>query len=156
MKSKSIGFLLLLIGIFISLIKSGLAPLQSFMDWPFLFFFGGLLLIFIGYAKNNSILTLWGGILATLGISVWGHRHVTAWPTHWSFLIGLLSIAFFIQFVVNRNKITATIGFLLLLVAFFAWPGIVGIPYIAPIAEVINQFWPALLIMIGLIFLVKK
>ncbi|MBA4496289.1 hypothetical protein ACFO25_12080 [Paenactinomyces guangxiensis] len=154
MHKKIVGFFLILGGILLMILKTGLAPLSSFITWPFLLFFAGAFLIFFAFVKANAQLALLGGILGSLGLSVWIHRNIE--EIHWSVLIGMLGVAFLLQFAINKNNLSALIGGVLVLTGVFAWPGIQELPFIAPVANILHMIWPVFVVVLGVIFLLKK
>jgi hypothetical protein len=156
MQSKITGFILVLAGILLMVIKSGLAPLDSFFTWPFILFLIGALLLFIALIKKKASLTLWGGLIAALGISIWGIKYVEGWPRHWSLLIGLFGVAVLLSYFVSKNRITAIVGTIMVLTGIFAYPGIADLPIISPITSTLHMIWPVFVVILGLVLLTKK
>lgn len=156
MQSKMVGFFLVLAGILLLILRFDLASLTSFVTWPFLLFLFGALLIFTAFLKKNAQTALLGGIIAGLGISIWGLKYVDGWPNHWSILLVFMGMAFLLQFSINKNGTTAMIGGVLVLSGIFAWPGIKNVPFITPIASILHIVWPVFIILLGVIFIFRK
>jgi hypothetical protein len=116
----------------------------------------GALLLFIALIKKKASLTLWGGLIAALGISIWGIKYVEGWPRHWSLLIGLFGVAVLLSYFVSKNRITAIVGTIMVLTGIFAYPGIADLPIISPITSTLHMIWPVFVVILGLVLLTKK
>jgi len=132
------------------------APLGSFLTWPFLLFVTGALLLFFAILYKNGSLIIWGGIIATLGISIWGIKYVEGWPDHWSLLAALIGLTVLLHYAITKNQMSATVGAILFLIGLFAYPGIKDLPFVAPITSVLHTIWPVFIVLLGFVFLVKK
>lgn len=153
--NKATGFLLILLGVLLFAYKSSWVPFDSFFTWPFALFLLGTALIFFAFINAIAPFALIGGIISTLGISVWGLEHVTGWPRHWGILAVMLGISFLLQFMINRNNMSALIGSILVTSGVLTWPGIREIPGIAPVANLFTTYWPILLVCFG-VLLIRK
>lgn len=153
MKNKATGFLLILLGVLLFVYKSNWVPFDSFFTWPFALFLLGAALIFFSFVNTIPSFALFGGIISTLGIYIWGAEHVSGWPKHWSILGVMLGISFLLQFMINRNSVTALIGSILSISGLLTWPGIQEIPGIAPIAHLFTTYWPILLVCFGVMLI---
>lgn len=157
MQSKVLGFLLVLFGLLLFIIKFEWVPLVSFLSWPFLLFLSGVLLSFLGFVRKKSHLVFLGTIMGGMGLYIWGLRYeIDGWPDHWSFIVVIFGIAFLLQYGVNKNKFTAIIGIMILLAGLFAWPGITEIPMLAPLTTTFHSIWPIFIVVLGAILLFKK
>lgn len=156
MQTKIIGFIITLVGVILLLVQTSLTSLASLLTWPFLLFLVSVLLLYIGILKKISSLTLWAGFVATITITVWGLEYVNGWPKHWSLLVALFGLVVLLQFTINKSKITALVGVILILTGIFAYPGITELPFISPITSVFHAYWPVLIVILGLIFISKK
>ncbi|WP_089966469.1 hypothetical protein [Lihuaxuella thermophila] len=136
--------------------KLGVAPLNSFFTWPFLLFLLGAFLVFSGFLTSNGGFALWGGIFAGLGLAIWGSRTIEGWPTHWSLIVGLIGIAFLLQFAINKHHLSAVTGSVLVLIGFFWWPGIRELPFIAPVAGILHTIWPVFVVVLGIFLMLRK
>lgn len=156
MQSKFIGFFFTLIGIMIMVIQSDLAPLTSLITWPFLLLLTGTFLLFTALMKKHSSLTLWGGLITALGLTIWGMKYIDGWSKHWGLLLALFGVAVLLQFMINRNKITGLVGIIMVLTGISAYPGFADLPIISPITSVIHAYWSVFIVILGLIFILKK
>lgn len=153
MQNKASGFLLILCGVMLFVYKSSWVPFDAFFTWPFALFLLGCLLIFFAFMNAIAPFALIGGIISTLGISVWGSEYVTGWPKHWSLLAVMLGLSCLLQFMINRNNISALVGSILLTSGILTWPGIREIPGVAPIANLFTTYWPILLVCVGIVLM---
>jgi hypothetical protein len=156
MQTKIIGYVLMIAGLLLLIVEAKWAEPKSLVSWPFLLFLFGITLIFISFLNKQPQLTLLGGVLASIGITVWGFEYVSNWPKHWSILVGMLGITVMLQYILNQSKTTLIVGCVLLLSGFFAWPGIREISLLAPIANFLNTYWPVLIVVLGAVFLFRK
>lgn len=156
MKVKLIGFLLVLFGIAVMIIHFGWAPFNSFLTWPFLLFIAGAILLFFAILYKNGPLIIWGGIIATLGITIWGIKYVKGWPDHWSILVALIGLTILIHYAIIKSQTSVLVGTILFLIGLFAYPGIRDLPLVSPITSILHSIWPVLIIILGFIFLIKK
>lgn len=155
MQNKATGFLMILLGVMIFVYKSSWVPFDSFFTWQFALFLGGAGLIFFAFMHRIAPLALIGGMISTVGICVWGPQYVHGWTKHWSILAVMLGISFLLQFMINRNNITALVGSILVTSGILTWPGIQQIPGIAPIAAIFTTYWPIVLIAFGFLLIRK-
>lgn len=156
MQKKAIGFVLVLAGFLLLAAQTGWAKIPSMLTWPFLLFILGSIIVFISFLQRQPQLTVIGGVIGAIGLSVWGFRYVPDWPKHWSILVLMIGIVIFLQYMQNKNNMTLVVACVLLLCGFFANPAIGEIAVFAPIADVLNSYWPVFIVGLGLLFLFKK
>lgn len=157
MQSKVIGLLLVLFGLLLFIVKFEWAPLASFLSWPFLLFLSGILLTFLGFIRKKSQLVFLGSLMGGIGLYIWGLKYeIDGWPDHWSLIVVILGISFLLQVGVNKHKLTAVIGVMILLAGLFAWPGITEIPILTPMTTTFHSIWPVFVVVLGAILLLKK
>lgn len=156
MQTKILGFIITLVGIILLLVQTDLTSLASLITWPFLIFLFSVLLLYVGILKKISTLTLWAGFAATISVTAWGLKYVNGWPKHWSILVALFGLVVLLQFTINKSKITALVGVILILTGIFAYPGITELPLVSPITSVFHAYWPVLIVILGLVFISKK
>lgn len=156
MQKKLLGFILIFFSILLLLIKTNLAPIPSFISWPFLLFFVSTILIAISFTNQNDKLGLVAGIGAAVGLFIWGKQYVDGWSDHWSILLIFIGCAVFLQYLINKQNLTAVIALILVLSGICAWPGLNEIASLASIAPTLNTYWPLLLLGLGIYFLLRK
>ncbi|SFX11386.1 hypothetical protein SAMN04487866_101577 [Thermoactinomyces sp. DSM 45891] len=156
MQKKAIGFVLVLAGGLSLVIETRTATLNTLITWPFLLFLLGSILVFISFLQKQSQLTVIGGIIAAIGLSVWGFRYIPSWPRHWSILMLMIGVVVFLQYMQNKNNMTLIISLVLCLAGFFANPVVADISLFTPIAHTLNTYWPILIVGLGLTFIMKR
>lgn len=156
MQKKLIGFFLIFASILMLVVKTQLAPITSFISWPFLLFFVSVILIAVSFTNQNDKLALGAGIAAAIGLFIWGKQYVDSWSNHWSILLMLIGFAVFLQFFINKQNLTAVIASILTLSGICAWPGLNDIASLASIAPTLNTYWPVLFLGLGLYFIIRK
>jgi hypothetical protein len=156
MQKKLIGFILVFASILLLVIKTKLAPIASFITWPFLLFFVCMILIAISFTNQNDKLALAAGLGAAVGLFIWGKQYVDGWSDHWSILLMLIGCAVLLQFFINKQNLTAVIALVLTLSGICAWPGLNDIASLASIAPTLNTYWPLLFFGLGVYFLLRK
>ncbi|RAL26686.1 hypothetical protein [Thermoflavimicrobium daqui] len=156
MQKKIIGFFLILAGILLLFVQTKIAEIKDFITWPFLGLLLSVILLFIFLINQQAQLVLIAGISTAIFLTVWGNKYVSDWPTHWGILIFMFGIAVILQFVVTKHHMTLIIGIFIMLIGAFAWPGLRDIPGLSSIAIILNTYWPALVLVLGFLFLVKK
>jgi hypothetical protein len=156
MQSKLIGFILILGGALLLVTKFELAPLQSFITWPFIMFLIGAILLFVAFLKRIGSLALWAGLITFLGLSVWGIKYVEGWPNHWSILLVFVGLSVLLQYLLTKHNMSGIVGGILVLTGVVAYPGVTELPIVSPVTTVLHNYWPVFIVVLGLIFLSKK
>lgn len=156
MQARVLGVVLVLAGILIFIKQTAIVSVAAFITWPFIFFLVGAILVVAGFWKKNEHLVLAGGIVAAIAIFRWGMLNVHGWPSHWSILVALIGVAILLQYILTRNTLTGVIAVFAIVTGLFAWPGIKDIAALAPLATVLNTYWPILAIALGLVLFFRK
>lgn len=149
------GIILILLGLLF--LANELFPQTfAFWDWPFIIIgLGGVFLIWAILAGTGG-LAVPGAILAGIG-GILYYQNLTgdweSWPYIWALIPGFVGLGVIISGIIDGNFIEAFTGGLTLLaisgVLFFAFGSAFGLEH-----ELI-QYWPVLLIVLGLIALVR-
>ncbi|SHE48225.1 hypothetical protein SAMN05444392_101655 [Seinonella peptonophila] len=155
-QKKFIGFFLVFFSALLLLYQTGKAPISSFITWPFILFFIASLLVFIGFIKENAQLVLIAGIAASVGLFIWGMQNIINWPTHWSILIVMFGIVIFLHYLVSKHHLAISVAIILILSGLCAWPGLRDVSVLAPIAPLLNTYWPVFILGLGIYFLFRK
>ncbi|SFJ42600.1 hypothetical protein [Thermoflavimicrobium dichotomicum] len=156
MQKKIIGFILVLAGVLLLLVQTGKAEMRDFVTWRFLGLLLCVFLLFFFFIKQQGHLVLLFGVGSAIFLFAWGKKYLDDWPTHWSILILMFGLSVILSFFVSKQQMALIVGIALTLIGIFAWPGIREIPGLASIADVLNTYWPALILGLGLLFLFKK
>ncbi|MFD1426407.1 membrane-bound ClpP family serine protease [Kroppenstedtia sanguinis] len=158
MRTKTIGLLIVLAGIFLLLREQGIELSLDTLSWELILALAGLLMIFFSRHKpRHSYGMIWGGIALGLGVHAWGMKQIKDWPAHWSMFPAIIGASLLIfGGLLRKNRSHGTIGALLLLLGLFAWPGVTEIPGLHPIAQFLNSYWPGILVILGTYMAFKK
>jgi len=158
MKRKTNIFLGILLVVFgILLLAREIWP-QFFPDWDWPFIIIGLGVVFLLWAIFSGAggLAVPGSILAGLG-GIFYYQNLTgdweSWTYIWALIPGFVGLGVILSGIIDRNYKEAFSGGLILLlisgVLFFAFGQAFGLQ------PEITKYWPALLILLGLIALVR-
>ncbi|MDR6226453.1 hypothetical protein [Desmospora profundinema] len=158
MRSRWIGILIAAIGAFLLMQEWGWSWRNPFASWETILIVVGVGIIFYSFIRSNRPnLLIWGGIVTGLGVHAWGQSHISGWPDHWSLVPAIIGLSFFLWGgLVHKNRRHVIIGIMLMLLGLLAWPGVAQLPIIGHLAGPLHAYWPALLIVLGLILTVKK
>ena len=149
------GVILILLGLLF--LASELFPQTfTFWDWPFIIVgLGGVFILWAILAGSGG-LAVPGVILAGIG-GIFYYQNLTgdweSWTYIWALIPGLVGLGVILSGIIDRNFKEAFSGGLTLLVIsgvlFFAFGSFFGLEH-----DLI-QYWPVLLIVLGLIALVR-
>ncbi|GGA41107.1 hypothetical protein GCM10007416_12620 [Kroppenstedtia guangzhouensis] len=158
MRTKTIGILIALAGIFLLFRKQGISPSPDTLSWELILAAAGLLvIIYARHKPRHPYLMIWGGIALGLGLHAWGLNHIKDWPSHWSMIPVIIGATFLIfGGLIKKNRHHGTIGTLLLLLGLFAWPGVADLPGLNPATQILNSYWPGILVILGGYMAFKK
>jgi hypothetical protein len=155
-KTSIIGgvILILLGGLFLT--KELLPDLFSFWDWPFFIIGVGALFILWAILSGIGGLAVPGAIISGIGGILYYQNMTgdwTSWSYIWALIPGFVGIGvIFANIIDGKFKKALSEGFSLLLISavlFFAFGNFFGLQ------NDIAQYWPVLLILLGIIALVK-
>jgi hypothetical protein len=149
------GIFLILIGI-LFLFREIAPQYFDFWDWPFIIIGLGFVFLVWAILSGAGGLAVPGAILAGLG-GIFYYQNMTgdweSWAYIWSLIPGFVGVGIIISGIIEGNfKEAISSGLVLLLISailLFVFGSAFGLP------DVITQYWPALLIGLGLISLVK-
>jgi len=149
------GFFLILLGI-LFLIREIAPQYFQFWDWPFIIIGLGLLFIIWAVFSGTGGLAVPGAILAGLG-GIFYYQNMTgdweSWTYIWALIPGFVGIGIMISSLIDRNfKDWISPGLTLILISailLFSFGAAFGLD------SEITKYWPALLIALGLISLVR-
>lgn len=158
MKRKNnvfLGILLILLGSML-LARQIWPQYFPFWEWPFIIIgLGGLFLLWAIFSGNGG-LAVPGSILAGIG-GIFYYQNLTndwaSWSYIWALIPGFVGIGVIISGIIDRNYKEAFSGGLVLLlismILFFVFGQAFGLQ------PEITQYWPVLLIILGVIALVR-
>ncbi|MEH7332685.1 DUF5668 domain-containing protein [Neobacillus drentensis] len=160
MKNQRIfpGIILIGFGAYFLLQQAGITIFQQFFTWPTLIIIVGIAFLGQGYRANEHEAILPGVIMTGFGLHFHLAGHVSFWPTNTiGMLILIISIGFFLRFQKTNTGLFQAFLFLILAVLLLFYDKIAG--YLGLLQNgmsLVWKFWPVLLIVVGIYFLLKK
>jgi hypothetical protein len=152
------GIILIGFGAYFLLQQTGVSFFQQISTWPTLIIIVGAAFLGQGYMAKDYEAILPGVIMAGFGLHLYLAGHVSFWPTnHVGMLILIISIGFFLRFQKTSTGMFQSLLFLILAVLLLFNDKIAG--YFGLLQNGMSfvwKFWPALLIVVGIYFLLKK
>lgn len=160
MKNQRIfpGIILIGFGAYFFMQQSGITLFQNFYTWPTLIIITGIAFLVQGYAAKDYEAILPGVILLGFGLHFHIAGRLTFWPdnTIGPFIL-ILSLGFFLRFQKTGTGLFQAFLFLVWALLLLFYDKIAG--YLGIVQNGMSQilkFWPALIIIIGIYFLLKK
>jgi hypothetical protein len=150
-KTKLPGLFLILAGALLFI-----GDLSALLSWSFIGLIFGIIMTYFGFSNHNSGLVLTGGLITSITLYAFGRAKIPGWPEHWSLLLVFFALSIILLYLSNKQPLTGIAGFFLLLAGIFANPKIKNFELLDPISPLMNKYWPIFLIVLGLIFILKK
>lgn len=151
------AYILIGIGIFFLLRQLKLPIITDFYSWQTIIIIIGLALLIHSYTSKSYHNLFSGSILLGIGIHLHGIQHYDFWIDHWAVYPLIIGIAF----LVRRTKVkqglfpgvilTAVSILLIFSVSLPPW-----LDWFYQVIDTLEQFWPVVLILIGLYLLMKR
>ncbi|CDO01722.1 hypothetical protein BN988_00163 [Oceanobacillus picturae] len=151
------AYILIGIGIFFLLRQLKLPIITDFYSWQTIIIIIGLALLIHSYTSKSYHNLFSGSILLGIGIHLHGIQHYDFWIDHWAVYPLIIGIAF----LVRRTKVkqglfpgvilTAVSILLIFSVSLPPW-----LDWVYQVIDTLEQFWPVVLILIGLYLLMKR
>ncbi|GAQ16742.1 membrane protein [Oceanobacillus picturae] len=151
------AYILIGIGIFFLLRQLKLPIITDFYSWQTIIIIIGLALLIHSYTSKSYHNLFSGSILLGIGIHLHGIQHYDFWIDHWAVYPLIIGIAF----LVRRTKVKQGLfpGVILTVVSILLIFSVSLPPWLDWVYQVIDtleQFWPVVLILIGLYLLMKR
>lgn len=150
-----LGIILIILGLLF--LAREIAPQYfQFWDWPIIIIgLGGIFLLW-AILSGTGGLAVPGSILAGIG-GIFYYQNLTgdweSWAYIWALIPGFVGVGIIISGIIDRNyKEAFTGGLIMLLISgmlFFAFGSAFGLP------QEVTMYWPALLILLGIVALVR-
>jgi hypothetical protein len=160
MKNQRIfpGVILIGFGAYFLLQQMGITIFQAFFTWPTLLIIVGLAFLGQGYTAKEHEAILPGVIMTGFGLHFHLVNRLSIWPHNTiGMLILIISIGCFLRFQKTSNGLFQAFLFLLIAVLLLFYTKIAGnLGLLQNGVSIVWKFWPALLIIIGIYFLLKK
>lgn len=160
MKNQRIfpGMILVGFGAYFLLQQSGITIFQTFFSWPTLAIIIGLAFLGQGYMAKDHEAILPGVIMTGFGLHFHLIGHAAFWPQNTiGMLILIIAIGFFLRFQKTGTGLFQACLFLIIAVLLLFYEKMAG--YLGLLQNGMSfiwKFWPALLIVVGIYFLLKK
>lgn len=159
MKNQNIlaSFLLIGIGLYFLLRQLQLPFLTDFFSWPTLLMILGIVFLLYSYVSKAYKNLFSGALLLGLGLHFFGLQHYNFWIDNWGIYLFIIGSAFLIRFQKTRKGLIPglTLAGLSLFIIF--WPNLPAwLIWIDKSVELIETFWPVLLLVTGSILLLQK
>jgi hypothetical protein len=151
------GMILIGFGIYFYLQQSNVSIFREFYTWPTLLIIVGTAFLAQGYKGKDYESILPGTILAGFGL----HFHVTkvaaVWPDHIGIFILIISLGFLLRHQKTGNGLFQGILFLILaIILLFYDKVLLWLGFLQEGVNVIRDFWPLIIVLIGVYLLMKR
>ncbi|CRK84322.1 LiaF transmembrane domain-containing protein [Neobacillus massiliamazoniensis] len=160
MKNQRIftGVILIGFGAYFFLQQLGITIFQQFFTWPTLIMIVGIAFLGQGYGSKEAESILPGVIMTGFGLHFHLVGHAAFWPQNTvGMLILIISIGFFLRFQKTGTGLSQAFLFFILAILLLFYNKLAGhLGILQHGVSFIGKFWPALLIVIGFYFLLKK
>lgn len=160
MKNQRIfpGIILIGFGAYFLLQQAGITIFQAFFTWPTLLITVGLAFLGQAYMAKDYESILPGIIMTGFGLHFLLVGRFAFWPkNNIGVLIFVISAGFFLRFQKTNTGLFQAFLFLILAILILFYDRIAGyLGFLQHGMDLVWKFWPALLILIGLYFLLKK
>ncbi|MFC4022625.1 LiaI-LiaF-like domain-containing protein [Oceanobacillus longus] len=151
-----LAYLLIGIGIYFLLREMKIPILTNFYSWQTLLIIIGLALLIHSYTSKTYQNLFVGTIVLGLGIHLHGVQHYSFWIDHWGVILLIIGIAFIVRYAKTKKGLLPGLLLILLAVLFIFS---INLPayfdWIYSIIDLLERFWPIVLIVIGF-YLMKK
>lgn len=159
MKKQNIfpGIILIGFGLYFFLQQTEVSILKPFYSWPSLLIIVGIAFLCQGYLAKDYESILPGTILTGFGIHFHVVEHYSLWPNHIGVFILIISLGFLLRYQKLKTGLFHGLLFLIISILllfydrFANWFGLLETSM-----KTVWNFWPVLLIGIGLFLLIFK
>lgn len=160
MKNQQIfpGIILIGFGSYFLLEQTGMTIFQQFSTWPTLLIIVGIAFLGQGYRTKEHEAILPGVIMAGFGLHFHLVGNVDFWPrNNIGMLILIISLGYFLRFQKTSSGLFQAFLFLILAVLLLFYDKITSyFDLLQNGMSFVWKFWPALLIVVGIYFLLRK
>lgn len=156
-KHSLLAYLCIGIGIFFLLRELRLPFFTDFYSWQSLLIVIGLGIIIHSYTTRAYHNLFLGTLLLGIGIHLHGIKHYDFWVSDWSVYLIIVGIAFIIRYTKTKKGVLVGIFFILAGILFlFSEQLSLYTSWMTPIVQILERFWPILLILLGFFMLKRK
>lgn len=151
------GIILIGIGVYFLMDQLNLPFLKNVFTWPTILLFIGLAFILQAYISKEDQLIFPGIILLGLGAHFHGRELFDFWPDHWAVYTFIVGLAFIVRYQKTKSGIVPGIILIIISLLGLFYDGIIGwMNYIGRAVGWIENFWPIVLIVVGVYLLYKS
>ena len=152
-----LAYILIIIGVFFLLKQLKIPLITNFYSWQTVLIVTGIIFLFYSYVQKKDQHLFSGTVILGLGIHFYGLEHYHFWSHHWGMYTIIIGIAFIIRATKTKKGYILGIlfiGFSIFMIfsstmpAYFHWMN--------DITQIITDYWPIFLIVIGVYLLKKK
>ncbi|WP_010651062.1 LiaI-LiaF-like domain-containing protein [Oceanobacillus massiliensis] len=156
-QNSLLAYILIGIGIYFLLRELKVPILTDFYSWQTLLIIIGLALLIHSYTAKHYQNLFAGTIVLGLGIHLHGVQHYTFWIDHWGVYVLIIGLAFIVRHTKTKKGILPGILLVLLAVLLIFSINLPGyFDWIYDIINLLERFWPVVLVIIGIYLLRKK
>jgi Domain of unknown function (DUF5668) len=160
MKNQRIfpGIILIGFGAYLFLQQFGIPALQPLYSWPTLLIIIGIAFLGQGYSAKDNEAILPGVLFTGFGLHFHMAGHLAFWPTNTiGMLVLFISIGFFLRFQKTNSSLFQAILFLVLAFLLLFYDKVIGyLDFLQTGVNFVSKFWPAIIILVGIYFLLRK
>lgn len=151
------AYILIGVGLYFLLKELNITIFAHFYSWPSLIIIIGIIFLIHSYSTRNNQNLFSSVILLGIGIHFYGLNNYSNWIDHWAVYMFIVGIAFIIRYLISKSGLFVGLvltGLSILMVFSISVPA--WLNWIYTIPSFIKQFWPVILIIIGIYLLVSK
>ena len=151
------GFLLIGIGLYFLLRQLEIPIITDFYSWPTLLIIIGLAFLIHSYTSKEYQNLFSGTIILGLGIHFHGVNHYSFWIDGWGVYLLIVGIAFIVRFLKTKKGLVpglVLVGLSLIMIFAVNLPPYLN--WIYQVLDIAEQYWPVVLIVIGVYLLKRK
>ncbi|MFC0522425.1 LiaI-LiaF-like domain-containing protein [Pontibacillus salicampi] len=151
------GIFLIGIGLYFLLKELNIPIITNFYSWPTILIIIGIAMMLHSYLSRDHDKLFPGTVVLGLGIHFHGVQHFRFWIDHWGVFLFIIGIAFLIRYQKTRSGLFSGIILVgLSLFTIFVSNKPSWFHWINALVNMIETFWPLLLVLTGLYLLFFK
>lgn len=151
------GIILIGFGGYFFLQQTQLEFLQQLYGWPTLLMIVGIAFLAQGYGGRDNEMIFPGVILFGFGLHIHVITHLSIWPDHIGVFVLVIALAYILRYQKGGTGLFQGILFLILAAGLLFYDKIIGwLGILESRVAIAGKFWPILLIVIGVYFLMNK
>lgn len=151
------GYLLIGLGLYFLLRQLNIPFLSQYYSWPTILFIIGFAFLLHSYMARDHANILPGAVLLGLGIHFHGLSQYEHWIDHWSIYPIIVGLSFLLRYFKTKSGLIPALTLLgISAFAFFQSSNTGWFSFIYQMISWTEQFWPLVLIVVGLFILKKR